>query len=227
MAIGVLAVFPLAAAIAMRSGLPEPDLPPAAAESRAHLRNLRLLGVSICAGALFFTFVGTFTYVTFRLEEPPFSYSVAGASLVFLLWLTGLIGAAGGRLADRIGWRRVALGTVAFSAVGVLFTMPDVLPLLVLGLACVAVGDVRGRDGARSSAISDVARVDRAPRRPSTSASTTPAARSAPTCRASPGRRGGGAASPLTGLVALAVAAAGLGRAGRGGAVGDRRDMNR
>ena len=55
-----------------------------------HLTNLRLLGVSLAAGALFFTFIGTFTYITYRLEKPPFSYSAAAASLVFLLWLTGL-----------------------------------------------------------------------------------------------------------------------------------------
>ena len=98
--------FPLAAAIAMRRGLPEPALPPRGGGIARHLTNVRLLGVSLGAGALFFTFVGSFTYITYRLEEPPFSYSLAAASLVFLLWLTGLAGPLAGRLADRIGWRR-------------------------------------------------------------------------------------------------------------------------
>ena len=160
-AIGALAVLPLAAAIAMRSGLPEPELPLARRRHRAaSQRTSRLLGVSIGGGALFFTFVGAFTFVTYRLEEPPFSYSVAAASLVFLLWLTGLAGPLAGRLADRIGWRRVALGTVLLSAVGVLLTLPDVLPLLVLGLACVAGAMFTGYT-ATQLGVSDVARVDR------------------------------------------------------------------
>lgn len=159
-AIGALAVLPLVASIAMRSGLPEPPLPPRGGGIFRHLVNPRLLGVSVGGGALFFTFVGTFTYVTYRLEEPPFSYSVAVASLVFLLWLTGLTGPLAGRLVDRIGWRRLALAMVALSALGVLLTLPDVLPLLVVGLACVA-GAMFAGYTATQLGVSDVAPVDR------------------------------------------------------------------
>ena len=159
-AIGFLAVLPLVAAIAMRRGLPEPELPSRGGGIARHLTNPRLLGVAIGGGALFFTFIGTFTYVTYRLEEPPFSYSVAVASLVFLLWLTGLAGPLAGRVADRVGWQRLALGTVVLSAVGVLLTLPDVLPLLVLGLACIAGAMFTGYT-ATQLGVSDVARVDR------------------------------------------------------------------
>jgi len=159
-AIGVLALLPLAAAVAMRRGLPEPELPPRGGGLARHLTNTRLLGVSIGGAALFFTYVGTFTYITYRLEEPPFSYSVAAASLVFLLWLTGLAGPLAGRLADRVGWRRLALGTVGLSAAGLLLTLPDVLPLLVLGLACIAGAMFTGYT-ATQLGVSDVARVDR------------------------------------------------------------------
>lgn len=159
-AIGALAVLPLTAAIAMRNGLPEPELPSRGGGLARHLTNPRLLGVAIGGGALFFTFVGSFTYVTYRLEEPPFSYSVAAASLVFVLWLTGLFGPLAGRVADRVGWRRLALGTVGLSAAGVLLTLPDVLPLLVLGLACIAGAMFTGYT-ATQLGVSDVARVDR------------------------------------------------------------------
>jgi YNFM family putative membrane transporter len=159
-AIGLLAVLPLVAALAMRRGLPEPALPPRGGGIGRHLTNPRLLGVSVGGGALFFTFVGTFTYVTYRLEEPPFSYSVAVSSLVFVLWVAGLTGPLAGRVADRVGWRRVALGTVALSAGGVLLTLPDVLPLLVLGLACIAGAMFTGYT-ATQLGVSDVARVDR------------------------------------------------------------------
>src|SRR4051794_29511501 len=159
-AIGVLALLPLAAAIAMRSGLPDPGLPDRGGGIAHHLRNVRLIGVSVCAGALFFTFVGPFTYISYRLEEPPFSYSVAASSLVFLLWLTGLTAPLTGRLAGQVGWRRVALGTVLLSLSGVLLTLSNTLPLLVLGLACVASAMFAGVTAAQLG-ISDVARVDR------------------------------------------------------------------
>ena len=159
-AIGALALLPLAAAVSMRQGLPEPVLPPRGGGVVHHLTNLRLLGVSIGGGALFFTFVGTFTYVTYRLEAPPFSLSGAAASLVFVLWLTGLGGPAAGRLADRLGWRRLALAMVALSAVGVVITLPNQLPLVVIGLGCVAGAMFTGYT-ATQLGVSDVARIDR------------------------------------------------------------------
>jgi YNFM family putative membrane transporter len=159
-AIGLLALLPLAAVIVMRRGLPEPELAPRRGGWKRHLRNGRLLGVSVGGSALFFTFVGSFTFVTYRLEEPPFSYSLAAASLVFVLWLIGLAGPLAGRLADRVGWRRLALGTVALAAAGLLLTLPDVLPLLVLGLACIAGAMFTGYT-ATQLGVSDVAPVDR------------------------------------------------------------------
>jgi YNFM family putative membrane transporter len=138
-AIGALALLPLAAALAMWNGLPDPpSLPSRGGGVRRHLRNPRLLAVSLGGGALFFTFIGTFTYISYRLEAPPFSYSAAATSLVFLLWLAGLTGPQTGRLADRIGWRRVALASIGLAAIGALLTLPDLLPLVVLGLACIA-----------------------------------------------------------------------------------------
>lgn len=137
-AIGALAVLPLAAAITMRRGLPESTAPHRGGGIALHLRNPRLLGVSLCGGALFFTFVGSFTFITYRLEEPPFSYSVAASSLIFLLWIAGLTGPLAGRLAEQVGWRKVAFGAVVLSGTGLLVTVTDVLPVLVVGLAMVA-----------------------------------------------------------------------------------------
>ena len=102
---------------------------------RRQLRNRRLLQTTAAGSAFFFTFVGTFSYVVFRLERPPFSFSAAGASIVFALWLLGIFGPALGSLADRIGWRRLAFSAFAVAAVGLALTIPDRLPTLLIGLA--------------------------------------------------------------------------------------------
>ena len=105
--------------------------------------------------------VGTFTYITYRLEEPPFSYSLAVASLVFLLWLTGLVGPLAGRARGSGSAGAASLSPPSRSRPSVLLlTLPDVLPLLVLGLACVAFAMFTGYT-ATQLGVSDVARVDR------------------------------------------------------------------
>jgi YNFM family putative membrane transporter len=140
-AIGALAVLPLAAAVAIRGGVAD-DGPRPVRSGRAFrgLASLPLAAVAVCGGALFFTFVGTFTYVVYRLEAPPFSYDTSVASLVFLLWVVGLGGPMVGRLAERIGWRRLTATGATLAAAGIALTLPDRIPVLVVGLACVSTG---------------------------------------------------------------------------------------
>lgn len=160
-AIGALAALPLAAAVGMRGTLPESSSPPARSGSVLRgLANPRLLAVAVAGGALFFAFVGTFTFVTYRLEGPPFGLSMSTASLVFLLWVAGAIGPAAGRVADRFGWRRLTGGTIVLAAAGVLITLPDWLPAIVLGLACIATAMFAGYT-ATQLGVGDVARSDR------------------------------------------------------------------
>ncbi|MEI7759435.1 MAG: MFS transporter [Thermoleophilia bacterium] len=160
-AIGALAILPLLAAFVMRKGLPEPaGLPARAGGLGRHLRNGRLLGVAFGGGALFFVFVGTFTYISYRLVKPPFSYSGGVTSLVFALWLVGLTGPVMGRLADRIGWQRLALAATGLATIGILLTLPDVLPLVVVGLACIAAAMFAGFTASQLG-IGEVAPSDR------------------------------------------------------------------
>ena len=140
-AVGGIAVLPAAGMLVMRVALPSVPLATRSESRRAglrsQLRNPRLLQAIAVGSGLFFTFVGTFSYVVFRLERPPFGYGTATGSLVFLLWVTGVAGPFVGRLADRIGWRRVALVSLGFASTGLLMSIPSFLPTLVLGLACV------------------------------------------------------------------------------------------
>jgi YNFM family putative membrane transporter len=158
--VGWLAALPLAATLTMARSLP--DIPIAESTRisvRAlaeHLRNRPLLLTTLGGSGMFFAFVGLFSYVEFRLEAPPFSYPPSRSGLVFLLWLTGACGPLAGRLAERVGWRSVALLAVAVGMCGVTLSLPSVLPTLVAGLALVTLAMFSGATAAQLG-VGDVA----------------------------------------------------------------------
>ena len=108
------------------------------------LRNPVLLAATLAGSALFFAFMGAFSYIDFRLERPPFSLSPAISGLVFLVWVMGAAGPAAGREADRRGWRAVALAGLGIAATGVGLSLLDVLPLALAGLALITLGNFSG-----------------------------------------------------------------------------------
>jgi YNFM family putative membrane transporter len=162
--IGLLAILPLTAAFVMRRTLL--DVPVAPVDGtrrdglRRQLRNRALLQAAVAGSAFFFTFVGTFSYVVYRLEQPPFRFTPAAGSLVFALWFLGVLGPALGRLADRLGWRRLAFCALALAAAGLGLTLPAWLPSLVVGLAFVTLANWGGVTAAQLgvAAASDVDR---------------------------------------------------------------------
>jgi YNFM family putative membrane transporter len=162
--IGVLAVLPLSAAILMQRSLV--DLPIATAQvgtfqgARRQLRNPKLLRATATGSAFFFTFVGCFSYVVYRLERPPFGFGPAAGSLVFVLWILGAAGPAIGRLADRIGWERLGLSALALAAIGLALSLPASLPSLVVGLAFVTLANFCGVTAAQLG-VTEATDVDR------------------------------------------------------------------
>jgi YNFM family putative membrane transporter len=137
-ALGAVAALPLAATVVMRR-------PPSAGLSpgtlRTMLANRALVAATLTGASLFFAFMGVFSYIDFRLERAPFSLSPAVIGLVFLLWLMGAAGPLAGRLADRHGWRRVALGGVLTCAAGLTLSLVPLLGVVVVGLALVTLGN--------------------------------------------------------------------------------------
>jgi len=154
-ALGALALLPLASTLLMRRGLPpEPSAgrrttPLSVREAGRVLRNPVLLAATVAGSALFFAFLGTFSYIDFRLERPPFSLSPSLSALVFLVWAMGVSGPAAGRLAERRGWHVVALGGLGLAAGGVALSLTDFLPLVLLGLALITLGNFSGVTGAQ------------------------------------------------------------------------------
>jgi YNFM family putative membrane transporter len=149
-ALAALALLPLASTIVMRRGLPpEPEAPArSGAFSTRRLatlaRNPTLIAATLAGSAMFFTFMGAFSYVDYRLEGPPFGLGQATAGLVFLLWGMGAAGPLAGRLAGELGWMRVAAGAVALAAVGLAVSLTSALPVVIAGLALVTLGNFSG-----------------------------------------------------------------------------------
>jgi MFS transporter, YNFM family, putative membrane transport protein len=145
-ALGAVAALPLAATLVMRRSLPpEPTAPPSAGLSlrtlRGTLANRALVATTLAGSAMFFAFMGVFSYIDFHLERAPFSLSPTVIGLVFLLWAMGAVAPLAGRLADRHGWRTVALGGLLTAATGITLSLVPVLPVVVLGLALVTLGN--------------------------------------------------------------------------------------
>ncbi len=152
-AFAALAVLPAVGALVMRRLLPEAPAPAVSGSRRGalvrQLANPRLIAPTAGAAALFFTFVSIASYVTYRLEAPPFGYGVEATSAIFVLWVIGAIGPTAGRVADRIGWRRLLAGALGLALAGVALSLPETLPTVVLGLACVITAMFSGLVGAQ------------------------------------------------------------------------------
>jgi predicted MFS family arabinose efflux permease len=107
----------------------------------AHLRNPRLLTTYLVGFNVLFSLVGVFTYITFYLAAPPFSLSTARLSLLFVVYLVGLVATPlAGALLPRVGLRAGITGSILLSLAGVLLTLVHSLPVVVAGLALCCTG---------------------------------------------------------------------------------------
>jgi YNFM family putative membrane transporter len=145
-ALGAVAALPLAATLVMRRSLPPEDAAPhsaglSLATLRAMLSNRALVAATLTGSATFFSFMAIFSYIDFRLERPPFDLSPALIGLVFILWAMGAVGPLAGRRAGRHGWRAVALAGLLSAATGISLSLIASLPVVIVGLALVTLGN--------------------------------------------------------------------------------------
>ena len=118
---------------------------------RKHLSDPGLRYLFVLGFLLMGVLVTTYNYIGFRLAPPPFSLSQAAIGLVFAIYLVGAVSSATiGELAGRYGRRRVIGLAIVLMPIGVLATLPDSLPLTILGVGVVTVGFFGGHSIASS-----------------------------------------------------------------------------
>jgi len=106
-----------------------------------HFRNRRLVGAFIIGGAVFFCFIGVFTYLPYYLTAPPFRLSTALVSSVYLVYIAGVFTSLGSsRLSNRVGRRAVMAAGLAIACAGVLGTLVHSLATIVLSLVVLCIG---------------------------------------------------------------------------------------
>ncbi|MFF4897142.1 MFS transporter [Streptomyces sp. NPDC001068] len=169
-AVGVIGVLAVGCAVAFRLLLPAPRHFTAGSPHprrllstvRDHLAN-PLLRRLYAIGALFMTvFGGVYTVIGYRLTEEPFSLPQGIVGSIFLVYLVGTVSAStAGRLVGRLGRRGALYLGGGTTAAGLLLSLADWLPLVLLGLVLITAGFFAGHAVA-SSAVSGTAAHGRA-----------------------------------------------------------------
>ena len=159
-AIGLLAILPLVAAVVMRRGLPEPDLPPRGGGWKRHLDE-PAPARRLVRGRRALLHLRRLVHVHHLPARGATVLALACGREPRLPALADRSARAARRTPRRS--RRLAATCARHGGAlgpGLLLTLPDVLPLLVLGLACIAGAMFTGYT-ATQLGVSDVARVDR------------------------------------------------------------------
>jgi len=100
-----------------------------------------LLRLFLCGGLASGLFVSAYNYAGFRLQGEPFQLSPAQIGLIFCCYAFGVMSSGvAGRLALRWGQQRVLWASVSITAVGVLVSLAETLPVFVAGLSLMTVG---------------------------------------------------------------------------------------
>ncbi|MFE1314205.1 MFS transporter [Streptomyces sp. NPDC058755] len=169
-AVGVIGAIAVACAVAFRLLLPAPKhFRPGSLRPRVLLGTVRdhlsdpLLRRLYAIGALFMTvFGGVYTVIGYRLTEAPFSLPQGIVGSIFLVYLVGTVSAStAGRLVGRLGRRGALYLAGGTTAAGLLLSLADSLPLVLLGLVLITAGFFAGHAVA-SSAVSKTATRGRA-----------------------------------------------------------------
>lgn len=107
----------------------------------AHLRNRRLLGAFIIGGALFFGFIGVFTYLPYYLTHPPFNLPPGLVAFAYLSYAAGIVTSPlAGRLSARVSRRVLMAVGLGITMLGIAMTLIASLPSIAVSLLVVCAG---------------------------------------------------------------------------------------
>ena len=112
----------------------------------AHLRDRRVLATCVVGAALLFQQVASLTFVSLRLQRPPFDLTTLQVGLVFVVFLVPtLVTPQVGRAVARFGRVPTFVAAATLGAAGLLLTLVPSVPAIVLGLACSCVAVFAGQ----------------------------------------------------------------------------------
>ncbi len=107
----------------------------------ACFKNRRLVAAYVLGPAIFFPFIGLFTYLPYYLTRPPFNLSTLVVSFVFVVYLIGMISApVCGRLSDRLERPGIMALGVTLMGFGLILTLAPWLPIVFVGLIILCFG---------------------------------------------------------------------------------------
>lgn len=114
---------------------------PARAAWKGPLKNVELRACFAIGFLILFVFIGTFTYVNFQLVTAPLSLSPMALGLVYFVFLPSMLTTPlAGRLAAGLG-PRIGIGaTLTLAILGLLLLLTTSLPIVLGGMALVAIG---------------------------------------------------------------------------------------
>ncbi|MFJ1603247.1 MFS transporter [Streptomyces sp. NPDC088253] len=169
-AVATIGIIAVACAVAFRMLLPAPKhFTPGSLRPRVLARTVRdhLANPLLCRlyaiGALFMmVFGGVYTVIGYRLTEAPFSLPQGIIGSIFLVYLVGTVSAStAGRLVARLGRRGSLYLAGGTTTSGLLLSLADSLPFVLLGLVLITAGFFAGHAVA-SSSVSHTAKQGRA-----------------------------------------------------------------
>ncbi|KQU79046.1 MFS transporter [Mesorhizobium sp. Root102] len=113
----------------------------ARASWKGPLENAELRACFAIGFLILFVFIGTFTYVNFQLVAPPLSLSPMALGLIYFVFLPSMLTTPlAGRVTAGLG-PRIGIGaTLAMAIVGLLLLLTTSLPIVLAGMALVAMG---------------------------------------------------------------------------------------
>lgn len=109
--------------------------------ARGHVSDAGLPWLFALAFLLMGAFVSLYNYIGYRLLGAPFALRPSVVGLLSLLYLLGIFSSVwAGRLADRLGRRNVLWLVMGAMLIGLLITLVDFLPAIVLGMGLFTFG---------------------------------------------------------------------------------------